>query len=63
MPSPASYEAKRPFIAALFIILMLMTTGCSFADSLLSLVKGDGSGQLFKLSIPSDPVTLDPIQD
>ena len=61
MPSPASYEAKRPFIAALFIILMLMTTGCSFADSLLSLVKGDGSGQLFKLSIPGDPVTLDPI--
>lgn len=61
MSLPASFNAIKRKIA-IFIICgcLVMMTACSPLDKIISVFKDDGSGYVFKISIASDPKTLDP---
>lgn len=47
-------------IIPLFLSCLVILTACSPLDKVLSIFSDDGSGYIFKMSLDSDPINLDP---
>lgn len=61
MSLPASYNKhKNKILIFLVCGCLLLMTACSPLDKLISIFRDDGSNYIFKMSIDSDPKTLDP---
>ena len=61
MSLPVSFKDITRKIAIILVCgCLVLTTACSPLDKIISIFKDDGSGYVFKISIDSDPKTLDP---
>ena len=61
MSLPVSFKDITRKIAIILVCgCLILTTACSPLDKIISIFKDDGSGYVFKISIDSDPKTLDP---